>query len=171
MTPDDRLFAEVFRSELEMKHREHPKFSVLWAYAGEQLEKEFAERVSLHIASCARCAKELHAIRAERLALAEEALRLLPDPLEQIPRRDPVWPRVQERLRRWGELLGAPKVFYRHALVYASLGGLVLLINFWMNQQPTLLGPSQRDWWALWLVVPWGILLVLHGLRAFFQKH
>lgn len=164
MTTDDRLFEEVFQDELEMEHREHPGFSVLWAYAASRLEQKFAEKISLHLASCGRCAEELRAIQEERRALTDGAIRVLPDPLERIAR--PWTVRLRESVQHLGERFFAPKVFYRHALAYATVGVLLVALNFWMNQMPRLLGPAQKEWWVLWVVIPWGILLLWHALRA-----
>jgi anti-sigma factor RsiW len=164
MTTDDRLFEEVFRGELEMEHQEHLSLAILWAYVASSLEPELSEKVSLHVASCGRCTEELRAIRAERRALTDGALQLLPNPLERIAR--PWTARLWGGVRRFGEKLFAPTVFYRHALAYATVGVLLLALNFWMNQMPGLLGSAQQEWWALWVVIPWGVLVVLHALRA-----
>jgi anti-sigma factor RsiW len=164
MTTDDRFFEEVFRDELEMEHREHLGFAVLWAYAASQVEPELAEKISLHLASCGRCAEELRAIREERRVLADGVVQVLPDPVKRIAR--PWTARLWEGVQRLSERFLAPKVFYRHAFVYATLGVLLVAVNFWMNQMPGLLGPAQREWWALWVIIPWGILLVWHALRA-----
>lgn len=161
MTVEDRFFEEVFRNELEMEHAEHLSFSVLWAYAALQLEASLAERVAVHVASCEQCFAELQKIRAERRELTESFLRVRLEPSEKFGRGF---------VGRLSERFFAPRVFYRHALAYASLGILILLINFWMNQQPTLLGPSERAWWALWVLGLWGILVALHGLRAFWRR-
>lgn len=162
---DDRFFEEVFHKELEIEHSEHLSFSVLWAYAVSDLETEIAEKVSLHLASCGRCAEELRAIREERRTLTDGVVQVLPDPVKRIAR--PWTARLWEGVQRFSERLLAPKVFYRHAFVYATIGALVVALNFWMNQMPGLLGPEQKEWWSLWVIIPWGILLLLHGLRAF----
>lgn len=137
MNSSDRLFEEVFRGELEMEHREHLGYATLWAYAASGLEPELAEKVSLHLASCGRCAAELREIRVERRALTDGVSQLLPDPLERIPIARPLTARLGESVRRF---LDAPKVFYRHAVVYATVGALLLALNLWMNQMPGLLG-------------------------------
>jgi anti-sigma factor RsiW len=165
MTTDDRLFEEVFQNELEMEHQEHLSLAILWAYAASRLEAEIAEKIALHVASCGRCAEELRAIREERRALTDGALQLLPNPLERIAR--PWTARLWEHVQRLGEKLFAPTGFYRHALAYATVGALLLALNFWMNQMPGLLGPEQKEWWALWVVIPWGILVLWHALRVF----
>lgn len=170
MTTEDRFFEEVFRGELEMGHREHPGFSVLWDYAASRLEQKFAEKISLHVASCGQCARELREIREERQSLLEGLSRLRPDPLKRFPFARPFAERARERLQGWGEQLLARRVFYRHALAYVSVGALVLLVNVWMNLQPGLLGLGRQSWWALWLLVPWGVLLLLHALRAFWSR-
>lgn len=170
MTAEDRLFEEVFRDELEIQHQEHPDFSVLWDYAAAHLGLELAEKISLHLASCTPCTTELRRIREERQALLENMSRLRPDPLQRFPLTSPLSLRVREALQQLSRQIFAPRVFYRHALVYVSMGALIFGLNAWMNAQPTLLGTSKRDWWVLWLIVPWGILLVLHGLRAFLRR-
>jgi len=164
MTPDDRLFEEVFQNELEIEHSEHLGFAVLWAYAASQLEPELAEKISLHLASCGHCTEELRAIREERRALTDGALGVLPDPLERLAR--PWTERLWQGVQRFSERFLTPKVFYRHAFAYATVGVLLLAVNFWMNQLPGLLGPQQKEWWALWVIIPWGILVLWHALRA-----
>jgi len=170
MTADDRLFEEIFRGELDMRHREHPGFSILWDYAASRLEPELVEKISLHVASCGRCSKELREIRGERRALIDSISRLRPDPLKRFPLAQGLAERTRELLQRWGKRLLTRRVFYRHALAYASVGALVLTLNILMNQLPELLGLGGQNWWALWVLVPWGILLLLHGLRAFWSR-
>lgn len=167
MMPEDRLFEEAFRGELEMQHQEHPGFSVLWQYAATRLDPELTEKISVHVATCKTCAAQLRELREEQNSLWQGASRLLPDPLAS---ERPVSVRVREALQRWAERIFAPKVFYRHAVALAALGALVLLLNYGMNQLPTLSSNKEKDWWALWILIPWGILLLLHGLRAFFRR-
>lgn len=168
MTGDDRLFEEAFHGELERLHTAHPAFSMLYEYATSKLEPTLAEKVSVHIASCSRCAGELAEIRRENRALLEGMLHLLPDPLERLtPERGVRW---KELLRGWSEWLAAPKVFRRHALAYVTVGVLLVALNVWMNRQPRLLGAGEQEWWALWVLAPWGVLLVMHGVRSLFRS-
>jgi hypothetical protein len=171
MMSDDRLFEEAFRGELEMEHQEHPGFSILWEYATMHLESSLSEKISLHLASCARCTRELREIREEQGLLLENVSRLRSDPLQRFPLAWSLSLRFREGLRHLSQKIFAPRVFYRHVLVYVSVGVLILALNVWMNSQPRLLGTSKQNWWALWLIIPWGILLVLHGLRAFLRRH
>ncbi|MCL6643353.1 MAG: hypothetical protein K6T71_08615 [Candidatus Bipolaricaulota bacterium] len=122
MTADDRLFEEIFRGELEIHHREHPGFSVLWDYAASRLEPELAEKISLHLASCGHCATELREIRAERRALIDSVSRLRPDPLERLSLVRGLAERARGVLERGRERLLTPRVFYRHAPAEHGVG-------------------------------------------------
>nr|BAL59186.1 hypothetical protein HGMM_OP3C341 [Candidatus Acetothermum autotrophicum] len=164
MNTEDRFFEEIFHKELEMGHAEHLSFAMLWGYAASRLEPELAEKVSLHLASCGRCLEDLRAIREERRALAAGTSQVLSEQRERLAHLHRM--RFREGVRRLGEKFFAPRALYRHALVYVTVGVLVLVLNFWMNQMPGLLGPGQRGWWALWVLIPWGILVVWHTWRA-----
>lgn len=174
MTKEDRFFEDAFQGELEIQHVEHLGFQVLWEYAAARLEPEFAEKISLHLASCSQCTSELQVIREEYQTLLVKMPRLLPDPAKQFASAHPLSLRVGERLRLWSDWIATPKVFYRHALAAATVGVLLLVLNVWMNRQPQLYGLGGPEWWAIRVLVPWWVVLLLHGVRVVLsrgQKH
>ena len=167
---DDRLFEDAFRGELEMSHPEHPDFSVLWDYVALQLEPEFAERISLHLATCGPCGSEVREIREEQRALSEGISRLLPDSVKHFAPDRPLFTRAWERFLQWSEWLASPKVFYRHATAAVTVGVLLLALNIWMNQQPQLYSLGGAELWALRVVLPWWTVVLIHGVRFFLYR-
>ncbi|MBI1742424.1 2TM domain-containing protein [Candidatus Acetothermia bacterium] len=169
MSQDDRFIEEIFRGELEMEHREHPSFSVLWQYVSRRLDSELSQKISLHIASCSKCVADLEEIKSEQASLLTEGSRLLPDPLESFPEKTTYAARGRAALARWSELFFGRKVVLRHVLIYA-MGSLVLfganaVINKLTEPPPNPIispEPYTPNWWALWPVLVWGGLLALH---------
>ncbi|HEV7717619.1 MAG TPA: 2TM domain-containing protein [Arsenicitalea sp.] len=50
--------------------------------------------------------------------------------------------------------------FYVHAVVYAAAMVLLVVINFASGDA------LHGNWWVQWVAMPWGVLLLLHGIFA-----
>jgi hypothetical protein len=50
--------------------------------------------------------------------------------------------------------------FYVHAVVYATVMVMLVVINFASGDA------WQGNWWVQWGAMPWGVVLLLHGIFA-----
>jgi hypothetical protein len=182
---DDKFFEEAFEREIEIEieYKNHPGFQTLMGFVLGELEDELASKISIHVATCTKCFQEVASIREGMKALNENLAKAFPDPLELFPLaqdkgRAWIWKacvKVREGLVSMIQPLANKRMFYRHAAVFAAASSFLLLVNVFVNYvlstQPALLGgrPS-TGWWFHWLVIPWGILLILHGISAFRGK-
>lgn len=136
----DNFFKDMFVELEEMEYEGHPPHHVLeeyirrgnlkdgWRFADGQFIEDFMKgrlddwklsEVSLHVATCPRCAAKVAQMRAEELTRAE---------------REPLWKRLcksKERIVAWDI---DRRAAYYLPLAYVTAGLLILLVNIFLNR-------------------------------------
>lgn len=162
------------------EYARHPSQRLLAAYVYNQLGREMASRVSAHVATCRSCYNEVQRLREELEALESSLTLYLPDPLKIQPERErlPLLEQVKRFFKSWELFPAQRRVFYVHAGAYAVAAALLFGINVLLDRllipppSPFASPVKITRWWThlYWLLLPWGLLLLAHGIRTFLLK-
>ncbi|MBI3660568.1 2TM domain-containing protein [Candidatus Acetothermia bacterium] len=166
MSSED-IFEQSLRGELgEIAHSSHPSFAMLFSHAQQNAEASQQSSLMVHVATCARCQRELRTIREELIALDQALPRFLHQSIEKSS------PLMQETTlwARWWQNIRAHPFFYVHVATYAAAAAVLIAFN--LNQMcfPT---PSRGclqssvPWWVQWPLIAWGFILAWHFWKTF----